>query len=109
MNLKVVPTCGSLVTFMFPPIIEINSLLITNPNPVPPYFLVWDSSAWENGLNKVSSLSLDIPIPVSLTLIFNVATSFFRSMQSMLTETFPLSVNLIALLKRFKNICLTRV
>jgi len=40
---------------------------MVNPSPVPPYFLVVDESACENGAKIGSRFSLWIPIPVSDT------------------------------------------
>ena len=51
-NINVDPQSSSLVTNISPPISLTISLLIVVPRPVPPYFLVTEPSAWENGLNS---------------------------------------------------------
>ena len=59
----------SLLTTTSPPIKIASCFDIVRPNPVPPYFLVVELSAWTKELNSLAICSSDMPIPVSLTSI----------------------------------------
>ena len=68
-NLKVLPTPNSLLTSILHESIFANSFEIARPRPVPPNFLVLESSTCLN-LVKIFSISeFSIPIPVSITSI----------------------------------------
>ena len=66
-NQKVVPSPGTLLTPMSPPINSTSSFEIARPSPVPPYLRVVEESTCEKLLNSRSSRSGGMPMPVSLT------------------------------------------
>ena len=105
---KVVPFPKSLLTTTSPPIKIASCFDIVRPNPVPPYFLVVELSAWTNELNSLAICSSDIPMPVSLT---SIAIRSPPSWVILLTPTviFPFSVNLQALEIKFNTTCFTLV
>jgi hypothetical protein len=70
---------------------------MTSPRPIPYLFILWVSWSFPNKLNSLSIPLLDMPTPVSYTLIFRVESSTLTNI-----ETFPLSVNLSAFDCRFK-------
>ena len=65
--MNLLPWFGSLTNVIFPPSNNDNSLLILNPNPVPPYFLLMLPSTCLNDSNISCCLSSGIPIPLSST------------------------------------------
>ena len=97
-NEKRLPSLTSLSKVNFPPINSTKRLQMAKPNPVPPNFLEIEASAWTNALNNLDCPSTLIPIPVSDT--ENISIESFCSTTSV---TLPLSVNFIALLKRFRS------
>src|SRR5262245_29113870 len=64
---KVEPRPSSLSTQMRPPCISTNFFVMLSPNPVPPNSLAIRGSAWRNSPKTLSSWSLAIPMPVSVT------------------------------------------
>ena len=105
---KVVPFPNSLFTTTSPPINIASCFDIVSPNPVPPYFLVVELSAWTNELNNLDICSSDIPIPVSFTSI-EIRSPPSRKILFTPTVIFPFSVNLQALEIKFNTTCLTLV
>mmetsp|Transcript_1147 Transcript_1147/g.3766 ORF Transcript_1147/g.3766 Transcript_1147/m.3766 type:complete len:303 (-) Transcript_1147:5-913(-) len=63
----VVPTPGTEAHETCPRKLAIMFFVIAKPKPVPPYSRVEEVDACPNGLNTTSSLSLAIPMPVSMT------------------------------------------
>ena len=47
---------------------------MARPSPVPPYFRVVEASTWENDWNSRPTRSAGMPMPVSLTVNFTMAT-----------------------------------
>src|SRR5690348_4944763 len=66
-KLKQVPFPTTLVTEISPPCNSTRRLTIERPRPVPPYFRVVEESACAKLEKMTPSLSLGIPMPVSLT------------------------------------------
>ena len=62
-TVNVDPSPGVLTTVMSPPSNWQNMRLMANPSPVPPYFLVVESSACENAWNRRPTCTGVIPIP----------------------------------------------
>lgn len=81
---------------------------IAKLRPVPPYRRAICVSAWGNSSNTFSSCSLDIPMPVSLT-VNAIQKRPADSTRSIRSRTSPASVNLQALLKRLNRICRSRI
>ena len=106
--MKVEPLPGLLSTVMSPPIIWQKRLLIARPRPVPPYLRVVEASAWENSWNSLPICSAVMPMPVSATaIVIQSRPSSCPCRASMVTV--PWSVNLLALLNRFKSACRKRI
>ena len=82
----------------------IRFLTMESPSPVPPYLSFVSASACLNELKISSTKEALMPIPVSLTLKRKLVLSPLTDMGSPNTSMLPLSVNFVALLKRFKKI-----
>jgi hypothetical protein len=108
-TVKSVPAPGVLSTDTEPPIISANMRLMASPNPVPPYLLAVETSAWEKAWNSLASCSGVMPMPVSCTA--KTISSPLPAPGSRLTRNVmvPCSVNLLALDKRLNRIWRTRV
>ena len=102
---KALPFPETLSTQILPPIISTRRLLIDNPSPVPPYFLVVDVSAWLNDLNNLDVCSSERPIPVSRTANLISTLVSPRVTSSVETTISPFSVNFTALLQRLIRTC----
>ena len=96
---KVEPCPGTLSTLICPPIISVNCLVIGNPSPVPPYFVVVSSSAWVNSSNTLMTCCSFMPIPVSAISKFSHSIPAKR-IGCAVTVTTPSSVNLQALVSK---------
>ena len=75
-----------------------------NPNPVPDLLMLLEQSSIPNGEKRVLIFSEEMPIPVSITLIYNV---FFGCALLILDSIViqPLGVNLRALEQRLNITC----
>ena len=106
MILNIEPVVSFDDIFISPFIKIASSFAITKPRPEPPYFRVVFSSTCVKGVNNFEILLSEIPIPVSWTFmtksifISNVLINLTR------TNTYPVCVNLMALLIILTNICL---
>ncbi len=101
---KVLPTPFSLFNPVSPSISSANRLTMVSPRPVPPCSRVVELSAWEKGLNIRSTWAGVMPMPVSSTAILSLTRSPSVARFSILTVTWPRSVNLTALLMRLLRI-----
>src|SRR6266498_1071901 len=79
-----------------PPCISTRRRLIGRPKPVPPALRVDEVSTCVNSWKTASSLSAEMPMPVSVTEIKTLAPSIDVTFTAIL----PVSVNLMALLTR---------
>ena len=66
-NQKVLPLPSSLSSPISPPMSSVNSFAMLVPSPVPPYFLLVESSACVKLSNIFGCFSRGMPMPVSLT------------------------------------------
>ena len=104
LNVNIEPSSILLFRFILPPCASINCFTIAKPKPVPPYEFAVPVSACSKTLKIVSILSAAMPIPVSVTANSMITFSLSSLNNLRLMPIFPLWVNLIALLIRFKII-----
>ena len=100
---NVLPSPGTLLTIIFPPIASDSFLEIDKPRPVPPKRRVIETSACVKASKIVACCCSLIPIPVSLT-----AISMFESRYVIARVTPPSSVNFMALPTRLVMIWRSR-
>lgn len=91
---------------IFPPISSAKLLHMLRPKPVPLYRFVAELSYCVNGVKSVFDGTAGIPIPLSITSVRIVYDSSSSACSFASIRTYPSSVNLIALERRFWTICL---
>ena len=109
MNVKwnVLPFPGVLSAQIRPPISSTSFLLMARPRPFPPYLRDVEASAWEKGWKSLPMASEDMPMPLSLTLMYISNLSSPYSLTWDLTSIPPRSVNFTALESRLTRTCRT--
>ena len=103
-NQKVLPCPGVLSTPIVPPMAAVRRWEMARPKPVPPYFRVVESSAWENAWNRRPWASGAMPMPVSVTVKRSSVVSAVASSRVVRTTTSPCAVNFTALPTRLVRI-----
>ena len=113
--MKTLPLPGSLLSVISPPSRPTSSRQIESPSPVPPYLRLVVPSPCAKASKIDRCMSWGIPIPVSVTLSATTPSAAVKlsRLQPDVTgaarnSTFPLSVNLKALLSRLLRICCSR-
>lgn len=108
-KLNAEPAPYSLRTLIEPPIISASRLLMLSPSPVPPYLRVVEPSAWVKGWNSRACCSGVMPMPLSSTSNSSSTQSGPAACTRQCSRTWPLAVNLIALLVRLVSTWPSRI